>query len=123
MSDQELFHQVAGFVFDYILTSKPRDVGSPNAEKLVEYGVAQFGNYKDIVADEPLALLAVMHYSAKEMPWSLSHFLLDSLCTSNESAWGVAFEHFCAYQLALAFKSPTCLSAVFNFVVLHPLQD
>jgi hypothetical protein len=46
--DQELLRQIAGFIFDYIFNGKPRHVGSSNTDKLVEYGIARFGNLKDM---------------------------------------------------------------------------
>jgi hypothetical protein len=102
---------------------KPRAMNSPNAEKLVEYGVARFGNLTHIIADEPLALLAASHFFATETSWPLRHFLLEALSTSDDSARGFAFEHLGAYLLGLAFRSPTRLSNVFDFVVPGGLQD
>ena len=90
-------------------------MGGSDYEKLVEYGVARFGNLKDIIADEPLALLAAIHYFTTETPWSLSYLLIDGLCHPNEGARGIAFEQFGVYLLALAFRTPTRLSKVLKF--------
>lgn len=102
---------------------KLRDLGGPDTDKLVEYGVARFGNAKDIIVDEPLAILAATRCFTAKTHLSLKHFLLDALFTSNDNARGFAFEHFGAYAIGLAFRSPTRLSDVFNFVVPGALQD
>jgi hypothetical protein len=121
--DPALLRQIAGVVFDYIFTGKPRSLGSLHAEKLVEYGVARFNNRRDILADEPLALLAIAHYFTAEKTWNLEYFLVDALTTSNESARGIALEHFGAYLLGLAFKSPRKLSSVFKNFGSNALGD
>lgn len=90
---------------------------------MVEYGFARFGNVQGIVADEPLALLAAVHYFMTETSWSFRHFMKDSLSTSNDSSRGLAFEHFGAFLLALAFKSPTRLSSVFNFTGPNDVEN
>jgi hypothetical protein len=114
-----LYH-IAGFVFDYIFTGKPRSLGGEPAEKLVELGFARFKRLKnakdnkDATADEPLAILAGTRYFASQN-MSLETFVLHGLTAANGPARGPAFEHFCAYMLALAFKSPTRLDSVFKF--------
>ncbi|KIM30017.1 hypothetical protein M408DRAFT_100189, partial [Serendipita vermifera MAFF 305830] len=114
--DKALERQIAGFIFDYAFHGKPRDVGGPEYDKLVEYGVARFGHRTNILADEPLALLAAMHYFTINTPWSLQHFLEEELSNSNPGARGTAFEYFGAYLLGIAFKSARPLSEVFTFV-------
>ncbi|KIM30016.1 hypothetical protein M408DRAFT_100172 [Serendipita vermifera MAFF 305830] len=117
--DEALHRQIAGFVFDYVFHGKPRNTGGRNYDKLVEYGVARFGSHTNILADEPLALLAAMDYFTTNTPWSLQHFLEEGLSNSNESARGTAFEYFGAYLLGMAFKSARSLSEVFTFVGEH----
>jgi hypothetical protein len=122
--DKALFHQVAGFIFDYIFNNKPRDLGSPNSEKLVEYGFARFGDlYRTIVVDEPLVLLAAVNHLCDKTAVNLRHFLLEGLLTSNGGAQGISFEHFGAFLLAIAFREPQPLSSVFEFHGSHQLQD
>lgn len=121
--DPELLRQVAGFMLDYIFNGKPRNLGSLADERLVEYGVARFGDKKEIIVDEPLALLAAVHYFVTETSWSLRYFLKDGLTTANESARGIAFEHLGAYLIGLAFRSPARLSDVFQFIVSHELAN
>ncbi|KIM25388.1 hypothetical protein M408DRAFT_210132 [Serendipita vermifera MAFF 305830] len=121
--DPGLFRQVAGFIFDYIFNGKPRNLGGLSDKRLVEYGVARFGNMKKIIADEPLALLAAVHYFTTETSWSLQYFLQNGLSTPNESARGIAFEQLGAYLIGIAFKSPTRLSTVFQFIVPHELEN
>ncbi|KIM25840.1 hypothetical protein M408DRAFT_25952 [Serendipita vermifera MAFF 305830] len=84
-----LLHQVAGLVFDYIFDGKSRDLRGPKYGKLVEYGVARFGNLKDIIADEPLALLAAVYSFTTEKLWTLQYFLKDGLSTSKRAREGL----------------------------------
>jgi hypothetical protein len=93
---------------------------------LVEYGVARFGlegSVEGIVADEPLALLAAVHHFTTNSAWSFRHFLQDALSTSNDSSRGFAFEHFGAFLLAMAFRSPARLSSVFRFAGSNSLEN
>jgi hypothetical protein len=110
-----LLRRIAGFIFDYTFHGNTRDLGGPNNEKLVEYGVARFAFHKNVVTNEPLALLAAVDYFS-ETWWPLQHFLLEAVTSHHDSARGSAFEHFAAYILGNAFKSPTPLSEVFSFV-------
>jgi len=61
-------------------------------------------------------LLAVVDYFTKQTKWILPYFLKEGLSNSNASARGIALEYFGAYALALAFRSPTRLGNVFDFV-------
>jgi hypothetical protein len=122
-SDDSLVRQIAGAVFDYIFHGEPREIGSADGERLVEYGVARFGRTGTIIADEPLALLAAVDWFSEETDWKLQHFLVKALCTQNSSARGVAFEKFGAYLLALAFGTPQPLSTVFDFLGDCTIKD
>jgi len=55
-------------------------------------------------------------YFTKQSEWSLSHFLKEGCSNSNAGARGIALEYFGAHALALAFRSPTRLGNVFQFV-------
>jgi hypothetical protein len=124
MSDEALLRRVVGFIFDYIFTGKPRELGGRDNEQFVEYGVSRFkGDYKSIVTDEPLALLATMHLFTTETPWNLQSFLWDALSNANECSRGYAFEHVGTYLLGLAFKAPIRLAKVFDFVVPSSLDN
>ena len=114
--DPALLRQIAGCVLDYIFHGNPRDIGSPEDARLVEYRVARFGGPKKIITDEPLALLAVADYSTKQTKWTLPYFLKEGPSNSDPSARGIASDYFGAYALALAFRSPTHLGNVFDFV-------
>jgi hypothetical protein len=115
-SESALFRQIAGCVFDYIFHGDPRSQLTLEDIKLVECGVARFGHDKNFICDEPLALLAVANYYTKQTQWDLPYFLKEGVSGSNASARGVAIEYFGAYALALAFRSPTRLGDVFDFV-------
>lgn len=119
--DPALLRQIAGFVFDYIFNGKPRGLGSVNNVKLVEYGFARFGTSENVLADEPLPLLAATHHFTVRTPWNLDYFLLEGVSTSNDSARGTAVEQLGAYILALAFRSPRRLSDVFQFIGVNDL--
>jgi hypothetical protein len=118
-----LLRQIAGFVFDYIFTGKPRSLGGDHNAKLVEYGVARFGKMGHILGDEPLAILAAVHYFTNNTPWSLQYFLLEEVCTPNDTARGTALEHLGAYLLAAAFRLPRRLSDIFEFVGVSDLGN
>jgi hypothetical protein len=107
-------------VLNYIFDGDPRNL---SGLELVEYGVARFGSYQNVIADEPIALLASAHYFIAETSWPLSDFLAHGICRPYETSRGVRFEHFGAYLLALAFKSPRRLSTVFDFVGNGDLKD
>jgi hypothetical protein len=114
--DQSLLRQIAGFIFEYIFNGRTGGLSDPDSQKLVEYGVARFGNVDPkIIVDEPLALLGAIHFFNTETEWDLRHFLLDGLSTSYEAGRGIAFEHLGAYLLAVAFGKPRLLSSVFKF--------
>jgi hypothetical protein len=49
--------------------------------------------------------------------------MTSELYTENDSARGFAFEYFSAYLLGLAFRTPTRLSEVFNFIGLNNISD
>jgi hypothetical protein len=122
ISGPSLLRQIAGRILVYIFAGNRRDLGGSNNGKLVEYGVAQFGSLQDIIINEPIALLASADYFTAETSCSLSYFLAHELSRPYERARGVRFEHFGAYLLALAFKSPRRLSTVFDFVGENDLQ-
>jgi hypothetical protein len=122
-SESALFRQIAGCVFDYIFHGDPRSQLTLVDTKLVEYGVARFGHNKNFICDEPLALLAVAKYYTEETQWNLPYFLNEGVSGSNASARGVAIEYFGAYALALAFRSPTRLRDVFDFVGDNDLKN
>ena len=69
--DPALYRQIGGYVLDYIFEGEPRFIGSNDAFKLVEYGVARFGLFEKILVDEPLALLAATHHFTTKTPWCL----------------------------------------------------
>lgn len=99
-----------------------KPLGNPY-KKLVEYGFARFhGGGQEVIADEPLPLLAAAHHF-RTTSWNLSYFMTTDLCTNNDSARGFAFEYFCAYLLGLAFKSPTRLSDIFTFLGPNNVSD
>jgi hypothetical protein len=115
-----LLYLVAGFVFDYIFTGKPRSLCGKTSEKLVELGFARFklqrnsNSDKHATADEPLAIMAAAYYFTSQT-LSLTTYLRHGLGSPYGTARGPAFEHFCAYLLALAFRAPTRLDSVFTF--------
>ena len=67
------------------------------------------------MADKPLAILAAAHHFSMQAAWTLERHLLDKLAAPDGTSRGPAFEQFTAYHLALAFKSRTKLSSVFEF--------
>ncbi|PVF95100.1 hypothetical protein CPB86DRAFT_604772 [Serendipita vermifera] len=91
-SDTALRRQIAGSIFEYLFHGEPRELGSEDAEKLVEYGIARFGRTGKIVADEPLALIHAAGWSSNNTPWNMYHFLSEALTTQNDSTKGVAYE-------------------------------
>ncbi|KIM30022.1 hypothetical protein M408DRAFT_100214, partial [Serendipita vermifera MAFF 305830] len=114
--DEALHGQFAGFVFDYVFHGQLTDIGGGEYDKMVEYGVARFGSWTYILADEPLALLAAMKYFITDNSWTLQHFLKEGVSNSNQYGRGTAFKYFGAYVLGMAFKSARPLSEVFTFV-------
>jgi hypothetical protein len=62
-----------------------------------------------------LAILAAAHYFSTQTGWTLEHRLLEKMSAPDGPSRGPAFEHFTAYLLALAFKTPRRLSSVFRF--------
>jgi hypothetical protein len=68
-----------------------------------------------------IVLLAAIQ-SFKKTAWSLHYFLNERLSHSYASARGAALEHFGAYILVLAFKSPRHLGEVFKFVGSNNLE-
>jgi hypothetical protein len=123
--DEALHRQVACFVLDYIFKGESRFLGDEKFFKLVEYGIARFGLVKlqAILVDEPLALLAALHYFATETKWTLQHFLLGGVSNMDPATRGKALEYVGAYLLADAFKSPRRLSEIFTFVSPNELAE
>jgi hypothetical protein len=103
-------------VLEYIFTGQPRSLGSSSIEVLVEHGFARFYNRKEGIADEPLALLAAVHYFSLNTPWTLQRTLLNGLTSSNASSRGIAFQLYGSYMLVAAFQSWRILSSVFTFI-------
>jgi hypothetical protein len=114
--DPGLLPQIALSVLEYIFTGMPRSLGSSSTEVLVEHGFARFHNRKEGIADEPLALLAAVHYFSLNTPWTLQRTLLNGLTSSNASSRGIAFQLYGSYMLAAAFQSWRKLSSVFTFI-------
>jgi hypothetical protein len=121
--DPELLRDTAGLIFDYVFQGQSRDIVGSARKKLVEYGVARFSDARGVVADEPLALLAAVDYFSRQTAWTFDHFMRDALSSSNPALRGSTFEHFAAFLIALAFKSPTRLSSVFNFISANDLAN
>jgi len=123
ISDPPLLRQAAGFVFNYVFNGKSRVADGLDHEKWVEYGFARFSNSKNIIVDEPLVLLAVLHHFTTERLWKLRSFLLEAFSNSDESGKGLSLERLRAYLLVLALRSPICLSTVFDFIGNAALKD
>lgn len=98
-----------------------RGLGSAESRDLVQYGFARFRDDFDASdrndegsIDEPLPLLASMNYF-EQTSWSQDYIFSVGLSDPYLPGRGMTFEHYCAYLLALAFRSPICLSDVFMF--------
>lgn len=110
-------------MLEYIFTRQPRSLGGTNIELLVEHGFARFYTQQEGIADEPLALLAAVHYFSLNTPWNLKHLLLDGLNETKASSRGFAFQLYGSYMLAAAFQSWKKLSSVFTFIGKTQLQN
>jgi hypothetical protein len=110
-------------VFEYILCGKVRSLGGPLSRALVECGFARFRNDDDTTVDEPIALLAAANFFTTRTTWSMRSLLESHLTSLNPASRGFSFEHFIAYLLARAFKSPRALSSVFDFIDETELTD
>lgn len=98
-----------------------RGLGSAESRDLVQYGFARYRDDFNASSldqggsiDEPLPLLASMIFFGRTS-WTQDHFFTVGLSDPYAPGRGITFEHFSAYLLTLAFRSPTCLSDVFTF--------
>jgi hypothetical protein len=120
--DNALVSHIASFVFNYIFKGNVLSLGEP-FKRLVEYGFARFyGGGQNVIADEPLPLLAAAHHFST-VSWDVPYFVTKDLVSENDSTRGFAFDYYSAYVLGLAFKSPTRLSEVFEFIGPNKISD
>ena len=99
--------RIASCVFEYIFTGKPRSIGGPEAETLVEIGFARFRQTVDGVVDEPVVLLAAANFFSTKTSWTMQDYLETSLLSSQAAERGFALERFGAFMLARAFELKT----------------
>jgi hypothetical protein len=112
-----LLYTIVSIVFEYLLCGRVKPIVSPDNRALVECGFARFRNDDDdTIVDEPLALLAAATFFTDSTTWSIRGLLSSHLSSSSPHSRGLSFEHYVAFLLANAFKSPRALSSVFTFI-------